>query len=43
VSARKHYYVILKSYKTVELAQQDKAKVQATAGLKDVWVLKVNE
>ncbi len=43
VSARKHYYVILKKYSSVEQAQQDKTKVQASAGLKDVWVLKVNE
>lgn len=43
VSARKHYYVILKSYATIEQAQQDKGKVQSGSGLTDVWVLKVNE
>jgi len=43
VSARKHYYVILKSYSTIEQAQQDKSKVQSGSGLSDVWVLKVNE
>lgn len=43
VSARGHYYVALKSYSSVALANQDKARVRKTAGLGDVWVLKVNE
>ncbi len=43
VSARGHYYVALKSYSSVAQANQDKARVKKTAGLSDVWVLKVND
>jgi type IX secretion system PorP/SprF family membrane protein len=43
VSAKKQYYVVLKSYSTIEKANQDKASVQSGSGLKDIWVLKVNE
>lgn len=43
VSARKHYYVILKSYKTIQTANQDKTRVSGTAGMKDVWVLQVKD
>ncbi len=43
VSARGHYYVALKSYSSIALANQDKARIRNTSGLGDVWVLKVNE
>ena len=42
VSAKKQYYIVLKSYPTIERANQDKARIQSGMGMKDVWVMKVN-
>ena len=43
LTAKKQYYVVLRTYTTVERANQDKTRVQSSAGMKDVWVLKVKE
>jgi len=43
VSARGHYYLVLRSYNSLSQARKDKNKVQAVSGFEDVWVLKVNE
>jgi hypothetical protein len=42
LTAKKQYYVVLRSYPTIERANQDKARIQSTMNMKDVWVLKVN-
>ncbi len=43
LTARNNYYVVLDSFDSVESARNKREQVKNTSGLKDVWVLKVNE
>lgn len=43
VSTRKHYYVVVRSYHSIERARQEQSRIKSSTGLKDVWVLKVNK